>query len=304
MSDIYASTRCCAFVYNQPGSYLLSQDPNWELLRLRFRKPAFIALCAAFATAVSLVNRPNSSASTISPEEAKIDHPFDYHGLADFRGSIPIWTALGWKGDEESQMWLGLVYMNGWGAQRNYAAANRWFTLAAAQGNDKAKVYLGVMYLKGLGTTKNYREALSYFTSAGARSPEALNNLGYMYSHGYGVKRDYQKAVSFFVRSVDGGCSSARFSLGELYLNGLGVEKDSNKALVLFQDAANQREPHAMYYLGVMHMDGSPTGANKAEALKWFLTAKQPLSQLARNGDADAVVMLRKLNTEVARLKS
>ncbi len=255
------------------------------------RKPVLIALCAALATAASA-------------SEIKTDHPFDYQGLTDYRGSIPIWTALGWKGDEDSQMWLGLVYMNGWGTQRNYLAANRWFSLAAAQGNDKAKVFLGVMHLKGLGIPKNYNEAISYFSSVSARSPDALNNLGYMYSHGYGVKRDYQKAVSYYERAIDGGCSSARFSLGELYLKGLGVEKDRKKAMALFQDAANQREPHAMYYLGVMHTDGPPANANKAEALKWFLTAKQPLSQLARNGDDEAIVMLRKLNSEVARLKS
>ena len=46
------------------------------------------------------------------------------------------------KGDDKTQLQLGLAYYNGDGIKQNYREAYHWFSKAIEQGNDEAKNWL------------------------------------------------------------------------------------------------------------------------------------------------------------------
>jgi TPR repeat protein len=61
---------------------------------------------------------------------------------------------------------LGIAYANGYGLQKNLAAAVTWVHKAADQGDDKAQSYLGFMFENGYGVTPNYAEAAKWYRPA------------------------------------------------------------------------------------------------------------------------------------------
>ena len=69
----------------------------------------------------------------------------------------------------EAQYHLGVMYYNGFGVEKDYVTAHKWWTLAAQQGHATAQANLGVMYEKGYGVEKDYVTAYKWWTLA-ARS--------------------------------------------------------------------------------------------------------------------------------------
>src|SRR5580658_8972612 len=53
------------------------------------------------------------------------------------------------RGDAAAQYYLGVIYANGKGVPRDYAAAVTWYRKAADQDYDLAQVLLGAMYATG-----------------------------------------------------------------------------------------------------------------------------------------------------------
>ena len=69
----------------------------------------------------------------------------------------------------------------------------------AAKMDDTAQCSLGVMYYKGYGVEKNYDEAYKYFSLATKKGDaNAQNNLGNCYYNGQGVKQNYEEAVRYY----------------------------------------------------------------------------------------------------------
>src|SRR6266516_3116106 len=63
-------------------------------------------------------------------------------------------------GDADSQVELGLRYLDGEGVAKNQVEAVKWFRKAAEQNFAKAQVNLGVCYEKGEGVAKDEVEAV------------------------------------------------------------------------------------------------------------------------------------------------
>ena len=62
------------------------------------------------------------------------------------------------------------MYENGWGVQAtDYAHARSWYEKAATQGNSNAQNYLGLLYLNGVGVQKDDAQARSWFEKAAAQ---------------------------------------------------------------------------------------------------------------------------------------
>ncbi len=90
-----------------------------------------------------------------------------------------------------------------------------WFQKAAQKGYAPAQVNLGVMYVNGWGVEKNYARALYWFRRAAEESsfPRANYNLGILYMNGQGVTQDNQAARKFFETASAAGDSSAQTNL-------------------------------------------------------------------------------------------
>ena len=59
------------------------------------------------------------------------------------------------------------MYENGYGMEKNYLEALKWYRRAADQGHATAQNNIGVMYKNGHGVEKNYQEALKWYRTGG-----------------------------------------------------------------------------------------------------------------------------------------
>jgi len=150
----------------------------------------------------------------------------------------PIVEEDDWLSDPENQTRLGNRHRNGQGVPIDYAAALRWYRLAAAQAH-----------------------------------PAAQNNLGGMYEHGQGVVQDYAEAVEWYRRSAQQGDPQAQHSLGQMLRDGRGVVRDPAAAIVWIRKAAQVGHIGAFHDLGAMYWDGQGIQRDALHAYMWWTIA-------------------------------
>lgn len=154
-------------------------------------------------------------------------------------------------------------------------------------------LYLGLMYMSGLGIAKNCSKAFECFI----KTPETNDdynlvtyNLALCYKYGYGTKVDYKKAIQLFKENDSGNAIDpdilyeyadclirlygkdipegttellwkahdrsnikATYKLGYCYLNRIGFNKDKEKAFQLFKIAAEKDYVPAMLDLATCY---------------------------------------------------
>lgn len=114
------------------------------------------------------------------------------------------------QGNPNAQYNMGVIYDRGYGVERDYAKARKWYLKAAAQGNAKAAHNLGVMYHKGHGVPVNNERAVHWFKKAARLGePAAQNNLAVMYASGMGVEKNLTLAAIWMARAAQAGNQSA-----------------------------------------------------------------------------------------------
>ena len=124
----------------------------------------------------------------------------------------------------------------------------------AADQYARADYYLGIMYMQGRGVQKDYAEACRYLMK-GAEGADsgAQTNLGYLYSEGLGVARDPKTGAQWYRKAAESGDAMGENNLADLYLRGEGVEQNDAEAFRLFQQAATQGQTGARIKLGYMY---------------------------------------------------
>jgi len=101
-------------------------------------------------------------------------------------------------GDSEAQFMLGKLYYYGFGIERNFSTAIKWFRTAADQGHASAQFLLGEAYEKGKGLERNYVQAARWYERAAFKGDYlAIHGLSYLYAHGLGVRKNLIKAYAW-----------------------------------------------------------------------------------------------------------
>lgn len=114
------------------------------------------------------------------------------------------------QGIASAQYNLGVIYDRGYGVERNYDKARKWYKKAAAQAYGKAAHNLGVMYQLGHGVPVNHEKAAHWFKKAAKLGePASENNLAVMYAKGQGVEQSMLKAAIWAARAAQAGNGSA-----------------------------------------------------------------------------------------------
>ncbi|KAJ3094326.1 hypothetical protein HDU97_008243 [Phlyctochytrium planicorne] len=195
------------------------------------------------------------------------------------------------RGNAESQHWVGMEYFNGTGGfEKNDELSVRWLRMSANQGYVDAQYSLGNRYFYGEGAEQNFKEAVKWYTKAGnVGMPAAQNNLGFCYKNGHGVKKNLKEAFAWYSRSAEKDNWMAQFnlltfaynSLGICYLNGEGVAQDHKKAVKWFTKAAYRGVAESQYRLGQCFYSGVGVEQDFGEAVKWF-------AKSASEGNSDA----------------
>ena len=67
----------------------------------------------------------------------------DAYQRGDYATAMRLWRPLADQGNAAAQLYLGIMYEEGWGGPQDYSAALSWYRNAADQGNAAAQLYLG-----------------------------------------------------------------------------------------------------------------------------------------------------------------
>ena len=175
---------------------------------------------------------------------------------------------------KEAQYNLGYMYRHGYGVEKDYKEAVKWYRKAANQGGAYGQNNLGYMYRHGYGVEKDYKEAVKWYRKAANQGhASSQNNLGHMYQNGYGVEKDYKEAVKWYRKAANQGHAYGQYNLGNMYYSGYGVEKDYKEALKWYRKAANQGDAYGQTGLGDMYYSGYGVEEDYKEAVKWYRKA-------------------------------
>ncbi|MDP2834326.1 MAG: hypothetical protein Q8Q28_13725 [Pseudomonadota bacterium] len=212
-------------------------------------------------------------------------------------------------GDAESQFKIGGFYLQS--ADEDdviYGECARWFTLASDQGDADAQYFLALIYLYGWGVEKDIEKSKKLLRSAATQGlPHAQNTLGELYEDG-GSKME---AASWYAKAAEQRDADAQYNLGRLIRLGVPVPKtscldeadqwlreagvdieqyrdvteDPSEAIKWLSAATKQGHVDALYLLAEMHELGEGCAKDIKEA--------RELYQLAANqGHTDAMLKL------------
>ena len=124
--------------------------------------------------------------------------------------------------------------------------------LDANAGNYKAQNYLGSMYANGVGVDKNYQYAADWYRKSSDQGyADASRRLGYLYRNGMGVQRDYAEARILFEKALKKAPNNVdvQIAMGIIYYGGEGVEQSYIKAAEWFKKPAELNNKLAIKWL-------------------------------------------------------
>lgn len=134
---------------------------------------------------------------------------------------------------------------------QDFSSAFQWFKyLATVCNDDVAMYYMGKMYFDGHGVNKDYKEALKWFikaTESGNNVAERaiMDSANIFYNSREYSKPDYQRAFQWFNYLAKKGNAVGMRRMGSLYYRGLGVTRDYDKAFRWYKKAADAGDYYA-----------------------------------------------------------
>ena len=126
----------------------------------------------------------------------------------------------------ESMRKVAGAYLNGFGVEKNFDAAIKWYEKAFDEGDSSAAVALGEIYQE-----KNIAKAIFYLTKAAEE-----NNIGAIKKLVgiYETQNNFEKMFEWCQRGANLGNDDFMREVANCYLNGRGVPQDDLKALAWY----------------------------------------------------------------------
>lgn len=172
---------------------------------------------------------------------------------------------------------LGKLYQYGYGVEKDYQKAYKYFCYAADDGCIVANFSLGNMYFFGTGIEKDFEAAEKHYLAAdGARRVDKRGNiisegnafaeyrLGEIYRKGLTGEPDPEKGNHYYKKAYDKFLELAEeeeqaddnlyYRLGVMLQEGLGAETDEDAAQVYFEKAAEAGNSNAAYRLAKIYL--------------------------------------------------
>jgi|GEM_PF-1478384 len=204
------------------------------------------------------------------------DDAYDYYDAEKYADAFPIFLYLVNRGHQDSQNYIGWLYMKGYGTQKNYPAALKWYGKSAARGNAWGQQKLGYMYREGLGVPVDYEAAVKWYRKAAEQEDvDAEANLGYMYQKGWGVKANDTLAFEWYFKSAQQGDDWAQFKVGYYYDVGKGLPKDAVQAVQWYSKSAKQGNEDAQNNLGLLYEYGRGVEKDDKAAFDLYLKSAE-----------------------------
>ena len=123
----------------------------------------------------------------------------------------------------ESMRTVAGLYMRGFGVEKNFDAAIKWYEKAFDEGDSLAAVALGEIYQE-----KNITQAIFYLSRAAeSNNTEAMKKLVGIYE----AQNNFEEMFAWCQRGANLGNDDFMREVANCYLNGRGVPQDDLKAL-------------------------------------------------------------------------
>ncbi|TNF91604.1 MAG: sel1 repeat family protein [Gammaproteobacteria bacterium] len=84
----------------------------------------------------------------------------------DYGRAHELWLPLANQGNAHAQLYIGVLYRNGFGVELDQERAARWYEMAANNGLADAQYETGLMYELGKGVKQDYWTAESWYQKA------------------------------------------------------------------------------------------------------------------------------------------
>ena len=124
---------------------------------------------------------------------------------------------------------------------REFETAAGFWRAAAEAGDSLGQYYMGFLYEQGQGVERDSNEAIRWYILAGDQGyAPALNQLGLMFADGDGVEEDDAEAVKLFRRAAEMGSPGAQWNLGVHLNSGSGTPTNRLEAYAWITIAATQ----------------------------------------------------------------
>ncbi|MCM1488204.1 MAG: relaxase MobL [Firmicutes bacterium] len=153
---------------------------------------------------------------------------------------------------------LGRLYNFGYGTEKNYSEAFKWFEKAALKGNSYAQYSLGSLYYYGNGTEQNYEKAFEWYKkSADLNNAFACYSTAKMLEEGIGIEKDSEQAKIYFRRAYvgfrkiieDNPDDKILYRLGVMTAKGIGCKADFDLGIDMIKQSAELGNEYALQFL-------------------------------------------------------
>lgn len=147
---------------------------------------------------------------------------------------------IGDVGDSDTQLILGVCFLNGWGVEKDYSMAVSWFEKAARRDNPSALFNLALCYRFDSGVPQNLETSFSlYWKAASLNLPNGQYAIGAMLEVGEGgCVQNLPEAVKYYQLAAEAGHAMAQERLVVCFELGLGINRDISKSIYWYRKAA------------------------------------------------------------------
>ncbi|MBA4249041.1 MAG: hypothetical protein C0432_04430 [Candidatus Puniceispirillum sp.] len=170
---------------------------------------------------------------------------------------------------------------------------------SAQLGSLKAYFLLGTLYYHGYGTEKNYDKAFRFFTKVAKHAdyPEINYSLAKCYIKGRGTEANYFLGLQLLTKSATKNCILSQYDLANLLLSNITDNKNSYPtAIYWLTESAKNQYTEAQYQLGRLYFEGIFVEKNQKNAYKWLQEASKNGHRKAK----DFITLLEKSSQQTA----
>lgn len=187
--------------------------------------------------------------------------------------AIDLYEKAAVLGDSYAGLLLSIFYAKGLGFDQNLPKSVHWFNLVEQKKDHLvAKFEIAKAYETGFGFNKNYTEAAKWYLLAAKNGlAKAQAKLADFYVSGLGVSKDYDQAIKWYKSAADQGYSYAQYSMA-LLLPQMKSYKPFLTFSLMRQAALNGYKP-AQYNLALMYLQGTIVKTSAIKAYGWLSVA-------------------------------
>ncbi|KAI8880317.1 HCP-like protein [Backusella circina FSU 941] len=175
------------------------------------------------------------------------------------------------ENDEDAQSQLGIMYLQGFGVEKNYDIAVEWIVLSIKIMDKYGCYRYGMKFCFGIEVEKDYTIGLLYLQKAADESyGPAQAQIGLMYLDGHGVSKNKSEGMKWINKSVKNMDIDECYDFGiRLYCH-INSGERFGLAFIFIKEAAERGYGLAQAFLGEMYHEGKGVQRNQDEALEWI----------------------------------